>query len=620
MDTKQRDIQSQDASEQPPISSDCLHSEAIAPQQPECQQWQEKLQNVQQELSNIKLALDEAAIVALTDTTGVMQYVNDKFCRLSQYAREELVQQNYRMLNSSCHPKEFFQSLWSTIDQGKVWQGEIRNKAKDGSYYWVDTTIVPYLNEQGQPFQYLAIQFDITERKRIEERLRHDAFHDVLTGLPNRALFMARLGRAIEHVKRRSGAVFALLFVDLDYFKTLNDTLGHLVGDQLLVAIARRLESCLRIGDTVARFGGDEFTILLEDIKDVQDAIRVAERLQQELQLPFYLSGHEISTTASIGIALSCTDYSQPEEILRDADLALYQAKAMGRTRYEIFDASMHRGTLAHMQLEHDLRRAIAKTQDQAISGETEAPEFWLQYQPIVSLKTNRIMGFEALIRWNHPERGLISPADFIPLAEETGLIVPIGQWVLRQACHQLSVWHQLISSPCPLIVSVNLSSRQFVQPDLVDQISQILQETNLNPRYLKLEITESVVMENAEVATTMLQQLKSLGIQLAIDDFGTGYSSLSYLHRFPIDTLKIDRSFINRIDIDGENLELVRTIVTLAWNLGMDIIAEGVETAKQLAQLKALKCEYAQGYFFARPLNCEAATALVLQGTIAVK
>nr|WP_290223361.1 EAL domain-containing protein [Trichocoleus desertorum] len=615
MDAKQRDIQTQEPTEQPPILAERLHSEAIALQQTEYQQLQAQLKDTQQELSNIKLALDEAAIVVMTDTTGIIRYVNGKFCRLSQYSQEELLQQNYRMINSGYHPPEFFQALWSTISQGKVWQGEIRNKAKDGSYYWVDTTIVSYLDEQGLPFQYLAIQFDITERKRIEERLRHDAFHDVLTGLPNRALFMARLGRAMEHVKRRSHFSFALLFVDLDYFKTLNDTLGHLVGDQLLVAIARRLESCLRIGDTVARFGGDEFTVLLEDTKDVQDAIRVAERLQRELQLPFYLSGHEILTTASIGIAFSSSDHHQPEDILRDADLALYQAKAAGRNRYELFDASMHRGNLAHLQLEHDLRRAIAKAQMDAL--EPESQELWLQYQPIVSLKTNRIMGFEALIRWHHPERGLIPPADFIPLAEETGLIMPIGQWVLRQACQQLYTWQQLTSLPWPLIVSVNLSSRQFTQPDLVNQVSQILQETHLNPRYLKLEITESVVMENAEVATTMLQQLKGLGIQLAIDDFGTGYSSLSYLYRFPIDTLKIDRSFINRIDIDGENLEIVRTIVTLAWNLGMDVIAEGVETAKQLAQLKALKCEYAQGYFFARPLNCEAATALIATGII---
>ncbi|HEY9751100.1 MAG TPA: EAL domain-containing protein [Allocoleopsis sp.] len=616
MDTKQSDRQSQDAAV-PPLALEDSSSEAMALQQAECQRLQAKLLDTQQELSNIKLALDEAAIVAITDAAGVIQYVNDKFCRLSQYAREELLQQNYRLINSGYHPPEFFQTLWSTIRQGQVWQGEIRNKAKDGAYYWLDTTIVPYLNEQGQPFQYLAIQFDITERKRIEERLRHDAFHDALTGLPNRALFMSRLGRVIEHVKRRSQTLFALLFVDIDHFKTLNDTLGHLVGDQLLVAIARRLESCLRIGDTVARFGGDEFTILLEDIKDVQDAIRIAERLQRELQLPFYLGGHEISTTASIGIALSSSEHKQPEDILRDADLALYQAKASGRTRYEIFDASMHRGSLAQLQLEHDLRRAIAKAQMDSL--EPASQELWLQYQPIVSLKTNRIMGFEALIRWRHPERGLISPLDFIPLAEETGLIVPIGQWVLRQACRQLYDWQQLVSSAWPITVSVNLSSRQFIQPDLVDQVGQILHETNLNPRYLKLEITESVVMENAEIATTMLQQLKSLGIQLAIDDFGTGYSSLSYLHRFPIDTLKIDRSFINRIDVSGENLEIVRTIVTLAWNLGMDVIAEGVETAKQLAQLKALKCEYAQGYFFARPLDHEAASTLILKGAIAV-
>jgi EAL domain-containing protein (putative c-di-GMP-specific phosphodiesterase class I) len=331
--------------------------------------------------------------------------------------------------------------------------------------------------------------------------------------------------------------------------------------------------------------------------------------------MPFYLNGHEITTTASIGIALSASEYNQPEEILRDADLALYQAKALGRMRHEVFNPSMHSCALAHVQLEHDLRRAIAQACTNKLDGSNQnLRELQLHYQPIVALKTNRIVGFEALIRWHHPEQGLIPPSDFIPIAESNSLIIPLGHWVLQEACRQLRVWQDL-SSATPLMISVNLSSRQFAQPDLVQQISQILEATGLSAQSLKLEITETVVMENADTATAMLKQLKSLGIQLSIDDFGTGYSSLSYLHQFPIDTLKIDRSFINGIDVDGENLEIVRTIVTLAWNLGMDVIAEGVETNKQLSQVKALQCEYAQGYFFSPAVDADAAWGLLTAG-----
>lgn len=615
MNTEQSQIHNQS-----PLSQSALDILTASPDndlEPQsCEQIKKELQAAQQELSHIKLALNEAAIVAITNAQGNIQYVNDKFCHLSKYSQAEILGQDHRLVNSGHHPKEFFQNLWSTISQGNVWHGEIKNKAKDGTPYWVDTTIVPSLDEQGKPFQYLAIHFDITERKRIEERLIYDAFHDVLTGLPNRALFMDRLSRAMEHVKRRPHALFALLFVDLDHFKHLNDSLGHLIGDQLLVAVSHRLESCLRLGDTVARFGGDEFTILLEDIRDIHDAVRITERLQRELETPFYLNGHQITTSASIGIALSASEYNQPEEILRDADLALYQAKALGRMRHEVFNSSMHSCALAHVQLEHDLRRAIAQAcSDQFDASNQHLRELQLYYQPIVALKTNRIVGFEALIRWHHPEQGLIPPSDFIPIAENNGLIIALGHWVLQEACRQLQVWQQQLSSGIPLMISVNLSGRQFAQPDLVQQISQILEKTGLSARSLKLEITESVVMENADTATVMLKQLKSLGIQLSIDDFGTGYSSLSYLHQFPIDTLKIDRSFINGIDVDGENLEIVRTIVTLAWNLGMDVIAEGVETNKQLSQVKALQCEYAQGYFFSPAVNADAAWEILTTG-----
>jgi diguanylate cyclase (GGDEF)-like protein len=445
----------------------------------------------------------------------------------------------------------------------------------------------------------------IAEQERIskalqesKEHFRHAAFHDALTGLPNRALLADHLKLAIERAKRREDHLFAVLFLDLDRFKNINDSLGHTIGDQLLIAIARRVEGCLRPMDTVARLGGDEFAILLDGLEDFSHAIHVAERVQDELMQPYNLKGHEVYTTTSIGIALSTTGYDHPENILRDADIAMYRAKDNGKARYELFDTVMHTRAVALLKLENDLRRAI------------ERQEFHVFYQPIISLETDQIAGFEALVRWEHPERGFVSPDEFIPLSEETGLIMEIGHWVLRESCRQMREWQ--LSFQRPLMLSVNLSGKQFVQSNLIGQIKSILDETGFDPRWLRLEITESVVMENAEAATSMLLQLRDLGAHLSIDDFGTGYSSLSYLHRFPVTTLKIDRSFIGRMGEGDENSEIVRTIMTLANNLGMEVVAEGVETEEQLAQLRALKCEYGQGYLFSRPVNAEAAGMLI--------
>jgi diguanylate cyclase (GGDEF)-like protein len=448
----------------------------------------------------------------------------------------------------------------------------------------------------------------IAEQERIsrvleetKEHFRHAAFHDSLTGLPNRAMFTELLKAEIESSNRRNDHMFAVLFLDLDRFKNINDSLGHTHGDLLLVAFAERLERTLRPIDTLARFGGDEFAILLSGMTDATDAVRVAQRIQDELSQPFVLDKNSAFATASIGIALSSSGYDRPDDILRDADIAMYRAKENGKARYELFDHGMHARAVSRLQLESDLRQAI------------EQKEFCVYYQPIISLQTGRLAGFEALVRWNHPRRGLVAPADFIPVAEETGLIVPIGQWVLNEACAQVRQWQIDSPSHRSLSLSVNLSARQVAQPDLLQRIKDALETSKLNPHCLKLEITESVVMENAEAAAQMFKQLRSLGVQLSIDDFGTGYSSLSYLHRFPLNYLKIDRSFVMRLTTDNDNA-IVRTISTLARNLGMEVIAEGIETEEQFQQLKMLGCEYGQGYLFSRPVGNDGVEHLLAQ------
>jgi diguanylate cyclase (GGDEF)-like protein len=446
--------------------------------------------------------------------------------------------------------------------------------------------------DEGVAVGVQGIARDIAERKHTEAKLLHNAFHDALTGLPNRNLFTDHLQMAVERARRHDEFVFAVLFLDLDRFKNVNDSLGHTVGDGLLVALSRRLQHCLRPTDVVARLGGDEFAILLNDIGEQPgDAVLLAERVQQELMQPFNLGGHEVFTTASIGIALSTTGYETPEAVLRDADTVMYRAKAQGKARHAVFDQNMHARVVALLRLENDLRRAV------------ERNELRLHYQPIVALESGRISGFEALVRWQHPELGFIQPKDFIPVAEETGVIVELGQWVLSEAARQMRVWQAISPEHAGLKLSVNLSSRHFVQPDLYERIVEVLDQTGLAPPMLQLEITESVLMENAQTIVPLLERLRELGVELAIDDFGTGYSSLSYLSRLkPIHTLKIDRSFISMGGDDRENAEIVRTIVMLARNMGKDVVAEGIETVEQLARLQTLDCTYGQGYLFSRP------------------
>jgi diguanylate cyclase (GGDEF)-like protein len=444
------------------------------------------------------------------------------------------------------------------------------------------------------------LTYEVAERKRAQEQLIYDALHDSLTGLPNRNLFLERVQTVLDRLNQEPEAQFAILFIDLDRFKIINDSLGHMVGDQLLVAIAQILSNCLRPCDTVARLGGDEFTILLNNIQTEQDAIAIAERIQKELTAPFEVEGHTVFTSASIGIAYGARSYSETVDLLRDADIAMYHAKEQGKARYAIFDPCMYQRTLQLLQLERDLRKAI------------ENQEFVLYYQPIVCLRNGHVAGFEALIRWQHPERGFISPQEFIPIAEDTGLIVPLGDWVLREACKQLRHWHDTIPSASNLRVSVNLASKQIQEQDFIHKVDRILAETGLDGNFLRLELTESMLMERTQEIIEMLTQVRHRRILLSIDDFGTGYSSLSYLHRFPVSTLKIDRSFVTQMTVDNESFEIARTVVTLAHALNLDVIAEGVETPEQVTQLRRLGCEFGQGYLFSKPLSTLAIESLL--------
>ncbi len=477
---------------------------------------------------------------------------------------------------------------------------EHRMVARDGSERWVMTRGAAVRDGSGRALRIAGSMTDITARKVAEQQLLHDAFHDGLTGLANRALFIDRLGLAIAGLPRRRDSHFAVLFLDLDRFKTVNDSLGHAAGDELLITLARRLERFVRPGDTVARLGGDEFAVLLTGAAEAGDAILVAKWVHEILADPFMVRDHQVWVTASIGIALSATGDSSPEGILRDADIAMYRAKAAGRARSEVFDRDMHSSVLRLLKLESDLRRGV------------ERGEFVMHYQPIVSLATGRIVGFEGLVRWQHPERGLVRPAQFIAVAEETGIIVPLGWWVLEESCRQTRLWQEEFPADPPLGISVNVSGRLFLQSDVIVRMMEILERTSLNPESLRLEVTESVVMDHGDRVMENLRELRALGVKLGIDDFGTGYSSLGYLQRFQYDDVKIDQSFVSSMVEGPEATTIVESILSLASGLGIGVIAEGVETAEQVRRLRNLHCPHGQGYWFARPLDASAAAELI--------
>ena len=536
-------------------------------------------------------------------------FANDRFCEMTGYAHEEVLGQNASALLLDEEGQEIVRRANKRRRQGFADTYEMKLRKKSGEIIWALVGGAPVVNAEGQVVGSMGVHTDITERKRAEEQLLHNAFHDALTGLPNRALFLDHLQLALKRAgqSKRAGRqeqLFAVLFLDFDRFKIINDSLGHAEGDKLLVLIARRLEASLRPGDVVARLGGDEFTILIGELRDVSDALRVAERINADMAAPFDIGGRQVFTTVSIGIAFSSPAYGRPEDLLRDADIAMYRAKAGGKARYQVFDQAMHREATARLQLETELRRAL------------ERGEFYLNYQPIVELGSERITGFEALVRWQHPERGLIPPGEFIPVMEETGLIIQLGEWVLREACMQTRRWQEQSAANADLAISVNLSCKQFMQTDLAKRIADVLRETELKAQHLRLEITESYLMEDSRMAATMMDRLRALGVELSIDDFGTGYSSLSYLHRLPVSQLKIDRSFVTHMQASAEKGEIVRTIIALAKNLGMRTVAEGVEGCSQLAQLRSLGCEYGQGYLFSKPVSAEEAIQLMAKTT----
>jgi diguanylate cyclase (GGDEF)-like protein/PAS domain S-box-containing protein len=479
---------------------------------------------------------------------------------------------------------------------------EYRIRHFSDNYLWMMAKGLAIRTSSGRATRFAGSQTDVSERKSNEEQMIYDALHDTLTSIPNRTLLLDRIRQSLVRRKRYPKTSFAIIFIDLDRFRLVNESLGHIHGDELLQLISARLKETIPIGDTVARLGGDEFSVLLQDIESVRDVEAIAKDIQNSFSKPFFLGDKEVFASASMGIAHSDNNYKTPEEILRDSELAMYRAKRGGKSQSIVFQPQFRQSSLSPIDLDTDLRRAL------------DRDEMELHYQPIISMRDRTISGFEALLRWSHRSRGVISPNEFIPLAEETGLIYDLGQWVLGKACKQIAAWNKSKEKEDQLEISINLSSRQFSDPNLVEGIVENIEKSGFNAEFLKIEITESALMQNAQRSVSMLNQLKDLNIKVCVDDFGTGYSSLSYLHTFPIDTLKIDRSFVHDMSRNFRNMEIIRTIIMLAHNLKLDVIAEGVETGEQDAQLSALGCQFAQGFYFSRPLNSSDAALLIQQ------
>ncbi|PHS69185.1 MAG: hypothetical protein COB23_07500 [Methylophaga sp.] len=547
-----------------------------------------------------RMAVEKTAnAIMITDEKGIIEWVNDSFIRLTQYNIDEVLGLSPRLLRSGENHAGYVRDIWQTVSDGDVWQGEIVNRRKDGSLFNVLYTITPLTDNDGMTTHFVAILEDVTERHAAQQRINYLATHDGLTGLPNRSLLQDRLAQAIFHAQRHNTKM-AVLFIDVDQFKYINDSLGHQQGDELLKTLTQRLQKMIRGEDTLARFGGDEFVVVMPEITDINDACNMANKLLDQMQQPYHLASHELTVTGSIGISIYPDDAIEPDDLIQYADAAMYLAKDQGRNNSQFYTQAINEKIVHRLNLEKGLRKAL------------ESDEFVLLYQPKIDLYTGQIIGMEALIRWQSPELGLVPPMDFIPLAEETGIILPIGEWVMTTACEQMKVW--LKKFPWLNNVAINISIKQFKQADFVKQAATILDQIGIPANKVEFELTESLVMNDVESAIQTMEGLKALGITLSIDDFGTGYSSLSYLKRFPVDILKIDRSFVSELDSDTSDHAIVRSIIALADNLGLQVVAEGVERKQQQDLLTLLGCQFAQGYFFSKPISVDEMTTLLTE------
>ncbi|RKZ86237.1 MAG: diguanylate phosphodiesterase, partial [Gammaproteobacteria bacterium] len=529
-----------------------------------------------------------ANAIMITDPQGNIEWVNDAFVHQTLFQPDDVVGKTPRVLKSGEHDAVSIKEMWKIIKSGEVWNGELVNRRKDGRLITMFQTITPLFDHLGEIIHFVAVMEDVTERKADQERIAFMATHDELTELPNRNLLNDRLHQAIAHADRQHSKM-AVLFIDIDQFKFINDSLGHQLGDDLLQVLAKRLVSVLRTEDTVARFGGDEFVVLLPEVAEISDVKTLANNLLDQIQKPYVLSGHELMVTGSIGISIYPDDAGDADDLIQLADSAMYLAKEQGRNNSQFYTPAINEKIMRRLTLEKELRKAL------------EQEQFVLFYQPKVDLSSNKITGMEALVRWQHPTLGLVPPMEFIPLAEETGIIIPLGEWIMLTACKQMTLWEK--EYPDLINMSINVSARQFWKNDFIDSIKKTLNQTNVSADKIEFELTESVVMNDIESAIQTMIAIKQLGVSLSIDDFGTGYSSLNYLKRFPLDVLKIDRSFINDLENEHSDSAIVRSIIALAENFGLRVVAEGIEEAYQQQILTDLGCHFGQGYYFSRPV-----------------
>jgi diguanylate cyclase (GGDEF)-like protein/PAS domain S-box-containing protein len=539
-------------------------------------------------LNDLAYALDQSAIVAITDSMGKIVYVNEQFTRIAQYSAEELVGADHRIINSGFHPPNFFKDMWATMSQGHTWRGEIRNKAKDGSYYWVDTTIVPFLKDKGKPYQYISIRYDITSRKESERMIRDLAYNDQLTNLPNRTSFRKRLDKEMAEAKKQ-GANLAFVYLNIDRLRYVNDSLGHEAGDYILSVVAERLKSFLSEEHTIGRLSGDEFAFLLKNIRDAEHAEQLTQEVQQSLEAPIEVMGQEHVLSVSFGIALYPEHAKKPSELTMKAEKALSAAREHGGGGYEMYQHGTASKTLERILLENELRKSI------------QLGHFHLDYQPKVNLKSGELTGVEALVRWNHPDLGRIPPDKFIPVAEETKIILSLGEWVLREACNQAKRWQD--SGYSPFRIAVNMSAVQLEEPTILTTIKAIFKEADITTDLIEIELTESAFADREDMQGK-IREIRALGITVSIDDFGTGYSTFSYIKELPADTVKIDMSFVRDIHQNEDSRAIVKAIVTLADTVGLNVIAEGIEYEEQAVILRELGCREAQGYFYSKPTS----------------